>query len=396
MTVDLKEYLKDQVSDIIPEVIEWRRYLHQYPEISYHEYETAQFVADQLSSFGNIEITRPTETSVIGRLIGDSSGPVLGMRADMDALPIEEQNDFEFTSKHPGVMHACGHDGHTAMLLGTAKILSTCQASIEGEIRFIFQHAEELQPGGAEELVQTGVVDDVNWIIGAHLWTPIESGKVGIIYGPMMASPDMFHITINGKGGHAAMPHSTVDSIAIGSQVVTNLQHVVARYNNPIEPLVLSVTQFNGGTAHNVIPGAVSMTGTVRSFNPELRADIPGLMERVVRGITDAHGASYEFEYIPGYRPVINEKQVTRLVEETVTDVYGTEVIEYSDPVMAGEDFSGYQHAKPGAFFFIGAGNQEKGITYPHHHERFTIDEDALRKGVDIFTHAAFKFFNKI
>ncbi|MGG1657803.1 amidohydrolase, partial [Geobacillus thermopakistaniensis] len=209
--------------------------------------------------------SRPTKTSVMARLIGQQPGRVVAIRADMDALPIQEENTFEFASKNPGVMHACGHDGHTAMLLGTAKIFSQLRDDIRGEIRFLFQHAEELFPGGAEEMVQAGVMDGVDVVIGTHLWSPLERGKIGIVYGPMMAAPDRFFIRIIGKGGHGAMPHQTIDAIAIGAQVVTNLQHIVSRYVDPLEPLVLSVTQFVAGTAHNVLPGEVEIQGTVRT-----------------------------------------------------------------------------------------------------------------------------------
>jgi amidohydrolase len=383
--------IKQLVDEIKEEVIAWRRHLHANPELSFHEEKTAQFVYETLQSFGNLQISRPTKTSVMARLIGDGPGKVVAIRADMDALPIQEENTFEFASKNPGVMHACGHDGHTAMLLGTAKILSRLRHQIKGEVRFLFQHAEEIYPGGAEEMVQAGVMDGVDVVIGTHLWSPLEIGKIGIVYGPMMASPDRFFIRIHGKGGHAALPHQTIDSIAIGAQVVTNLQHIVSRNNDPLEPLVVSVTQFIGGTTHNVIPGSVEIQGTVRSFDKTLRQNVPKLMERIIKGITEAHGATYEFKYEFGYRPVINDEKVTRVIEETVREVFGEEAIDHIKPNMGGEDFSAFQQKAPGSFFYVGAGNKEKGIVYPHHHPRFTIDEDALEIGVRLFVHAAFK-----
>lgn len=384
-------YLNDLVQTVKDEVIAWRRHFHQNPELSFHEQKTAQFIYETLESFGNLELSRPTQNSVMARLIGSHSGKVLAIRADIDALPIQEENDFEFASKNPGVMHACGHDGHTAMLLGTAKILSGMKDQIKGEIRFIFQHAEELFPGGAEELVQAGVMDGVDFVIGTHLWSPLEYGKVGVVYGPMMAAPDTFYITIKGKGGHAALPHQTIDSIAVGAQVVTNLQHIVSRNTDPLDNLVISVSQFVGGTTHNVIPGTVEICGTVRTFDQKLRESAPGLMERVVKGITEAHGASYEFKYDCGYRPVVNDEAVTRVIEETVLEIFGEEALDMMRPNMGGEDFSAYQQKAPGTFFYVGAGNKEKGIVYPHHHARFTIDEDALEIGVKMFVHAAFK-----
>jgi amidohydrolase len=210
----------------------------------------------------------------------------------------------------------------------------------------------------------------------------------------MMAGPDTFHITIKGKGGHAALPYETIDSIAIGAQVVTNLQHIVSRQVNTLDPLVLSVAKFTGGSTHNVIPGSVEMVGTVRSFNPDLRDRVPELMERVVKGVTEAHGAEYEFAYDKGYRPVINDQAVTKVVEELARDLFGESAIDYTSPSMVGEDFSAYQQKAPGTFIFVGAGNVEKGIVYPHHHERFTVEEAALEKGVQLFVHGAFKFLN--
>jgi amidohydrolase len=392
MSVGTSVDLNQLASQIKEEVITWRRQMHQNPELSFHEEKTAQFVYETLESFGNLELSRPTKTSVVARLIGSHPGKTIAIRADMDALPIQEENTLEFASTNPGVMHACGHDGHTAMLLGTAKILSGLKDQIKGEVRFFFQHAEEIFPGGAEEMVQAGVMDGVDLVIGTHLWSPLEKGKVGVVYGSMMAAPDAFYITVNGKGGHAALPHQTIDSIAVAAQVVTNLQHIVSRNTDPLDNLVISVTQFIGGTTHNVIPGSVQICGTVRSFNASLRETIPGKMERIVKGITDAHEANYEFNYQFGYRPVINNDEVTSVIEETVREVFGEEALDLMRPNMGGEDFSAYMEKAPGCYFYVGAGNAEQGITYPHHHARFTIDEDALEIGVKTFIHAAFKF----
>jgi amidohydrolase len=392
MSINTQVNLNQLAAETKEQVIAWRRHLHQNPELSFHEEKTSQFIFDTLQSFGNLELSRPTKTSVVARLIGSEPGKTLAIRADMDALPIQEENTFEFASQNPGVMHACGHDGHTAMLLGTAKILSGLKDHIKGEVRFFFQHAEELFPGGAEEMVQAGVMDGVDLVIGTHLWSPIEKGKVGVVYGSMMASPDTFWITVNGKGGHAALPHQTIDSIAVAAQVVTNLQHIVSRNTDPLDSLVISVTQFLGGTTHNVIPGSVKIWGTVRSFDPALRQSIPAKMERVVKGITEAHEATYDFKYEFGYRPVINDNEVTAVIEETVREVFGEEALDLMRPNMGGEDFSAFMEKAPGCYFYVGAGNEEQGITYPHHHERFTIDEDALEIGVKTFLHATFKF----
>jgi amidohydrolase len=384
---ELSDAFKDQV-------IAWRRHLHRNPELSFQESQTAQFVEDTLSSFGGLEISRPTPTSVLARLIGPRPGKVLALRADMDALPIQEENEFEFVSSQPGVMHACGHDGHTAMVLGVAQLLSPRREQLSGEVRFLFQHAEEQPPGGAQEMVAAGVMEGVDWVVGSHLSSKLALGKIGIAYGPMMASPDNFNITIKGKGGHAAGPHLAIDPIVIGAQAIINLQHIVSRNTDPLERLVVSITQFIGGTAHNVIPGTVKLGGTVRSFDAGIRSVVPEQMHRILRGITEAHGAEYELEYMYGYRPVVNEQEITRVVEQAAEELFGREAVQAIPPSMGGEDFSAYQQAAPGVFFNIGAENKEKGIIYPHHHPRFTVDEDALAIGVQVFLRTADKLLD--
>ena len=371
---------------------EWRRHLHRNPEVSFHEEQTARFVRETLESIGDLEISRPTENSVVARLAGGRPGRTLAIRADIDALPITEENGHDYASRNPGVMHACGHDGHTAMLLGAAAVLSRMRDDLNGEVRFVFQHAEELDPGGAEELVEKGVVDGVDAMVGIHLWSQLPVGEVGVAYGPMMAAPDVFNITVKGRGGHAAMPHQAVDSIAIGAQVVTNLQHVVARETDPLDKVVLSVTRFNGGTAHNIIPGAVEMEGTVRTLDPEVRDRMPGIMERVVRGITAAHEADYEFSYRNGYRPVINDEELTREIEEAAAAVVGEENVSVLPANMGGEDFSAYGQRVPAAFYLVGARNEERGITAPHHHPSFDIDEDALMVGLRMHVAVALRY----
>jgi amidohydrolase len=370
-------------------VIAWRRALHQDPELSFHEERTSAFVADTLAGFGGLEVSRPTPTSVVARLVSERPGPVLAMRADMDALPIHEANDHAFVSRRPGVMHACGHDGHTSMLLGAAQVLASRRGQLRGEVRFIFQHAEEIPPGGAQELVKAGVMDGVAVVIGAHLWLPMPFGQVGVKAGALMAAPDNFRLTIDGAGGHAAMPQVTVDSIAIAAQVVTNLQHVVSRNVDPLSSVVVSVTRIAGGTAYNVIPGSVELEGTVRTFDPELRDRVPELMERIIAGVTSAHGARYRFEVVRGYHPVLNDEQASELLRRAVVRGVGAGALTEATPTMGGEDFSAYQQEAPGAFFFIGARNEERGIVHPHHHERFDLDERALDYGTRIFVAAA-------
>lgn len=376
-------------------VIGWRRHLHMHPELSFHEEQTAQFVYDTLASFGGLELTRPTPTSVVARLHGLHPGPVLAIRADMDALPILERNEVEYASQTPGVMHACGHDGHTATLLGAVRALTGLRDRLHGEVRFLFQHAEELFPGGAEQMVAAGVMDGVHLVIGAHLWSPMACGRVAVLTGALLASPDVFDLVIEGRGGHAAAPHETVDAIAVAAQVVTNLQHIVSRNVDPIERAVVSVTRIAGGTAYNVLPGTVALAGTIRTFDAGLRDRIPELFERIVRGVTEAHGASYTLRFERGYRPVVNDAAAAEFMRGVVTRALGPDALaKDARPTMGGEDFSAFLQRAPGCFILIGARNEARGIVHPHHHERFDIDERALEAGVAIFIEAALEYLD--
>jgi len=383
---------RQTAESIREQVIDWRRYLHQNPELSFHEERTSEFIADRLAELDGLEISRPTPTSVLARLVTGRPGRVLAIRADIDALPIAEKNTHDFVSNSPGVMHACGHDGHTAMLLGAAAVLTSMRNELSGEVRFIFQHAEELLPGGAQELVKVGVLDGVDAVIGAHLWLGMPFGHVGVKAGPLMAAADTLRVTILGSGGHAALPHTSVDTIAVAAQVITNLQHVVARNVDPIAPAVVTIAHIVGGTTHNVIPGSVEMEGTIRTFDPELRDKIGGMIERVVAGVTQAHGARYTLEIERGYAAVNNEEATCELLRRAVTAALGPDVLVEATPFMGGEDFSAYQKVKPGSFFFVGARNEERGIVHPHHHESFDIDERSLDYGTRIFVAASLDF----
>lgn len=387
--LDLRSLL-DEAAALHPNMVQWRRHLHQHPEVAFHEHRTSAWIADRLREIPGIAVTRPTETSVLGVLHGARAGPTIAVRADIDALPILEENDVEYRSTIPGSMHACGHDGHTSIVLALATLLSRHAAGLRGTVRFIFQHAEELAPGGAEELVERGVMDGVDQVIGLHVWSSLEYGKIGLISGPAMAAPDTFECHIIGKGGHAAAPHETVDPITTAAAVVTGLQHIVSRAVDPLDHVVVSVTQFIAGTAFNVIPNSAYIAGTVRTFDETLRTTVPLLMERMIRGVAEAHGATSEFRYERGYRPVVNDPALTLRLREVVTRTFSPDVLVDLRPSMGGEDFSAYQQKAPGVFAFVGARNEQKGIVQPHHHPKFDIDERSLDLGLRYLAAATF------
>jgi amidohydrolase len=374
-----------EVSEVVTDAVAWRRYLHAHPELSFHEHETARFVLETLASFGGLELEQPTPTSVVARLRSGRPGPTLALRADIDALPIQEESGVEFASRNDGVMHACGHDGHTAMLLAVARLLVAQRAGLTGEIRFLFQHAEEVPPGGAAELVAAGALDGVDAVVGCHLVSRLELGKVAASDGACTAAADTFSVRIHGRGGHAAFPHETVDPIAVSAQAIANLQHIVSRNTAPLDSVVVSVTRINGGTADNIIPETVELGGTVRSYREEVRVRTRQTIERVLAGVTAAHGATYEFDYLDGYASVVNDPRLAAIVREAAG---ADRVVDFA-PLMAGEDFSAYSRVAPSCFFFVGAGDRN---AYTHHHPRFTIDEAALPIGIETLTRTALRF----
>ena len=375
--------------DVEGRAIAWRRHLHANPELSFEEHETSAFVEETLRSFGGLEIERPAGTAVMARLRGARPGKVVVLRADMDALPILEENDLPYVSSRPGVMHACGHDGHTSMLLAAAEILVQRRDELAGEVRFLFQHAEELPPGGARAVVDSGAVEGADLITGVHLLSALETGKVSSVAGPVMAAADLFTLEIVGRGGHGANPHETVDPVAVAAQVITNLQQIVARETDPFDSVVVSVTTLAAGTARNVIPGSVRLGGTVRTLSVARRAEVCAAMERVIAGVASAHRATYVFDFEVGYDPVVNDRDASDAIQRAVVAELGESALVEFPPVMGGEDFSAYAAVAPIAFFWVGSGNDEIGTSYPHHHPRFDIDEAALRDGITVFVRTA-------
>lgn len=373
------------VSEVAADAIAWRRRLHAHPELSFHEHETARFVRETLASFDGLDPESPTPTSVVARLRGRQAGPTIALRADIDGLPIQEESGVEFASQTDGVMHACGHDGHAAMLLAVARLLGARRAELRGEIRFVFQHAEERPPGGAAELVAAGALDGVDAVVGCHLISTLGVGTVAAPDGPCTAAADTFSVTIKGRGGHAGYPHQTVDPIAVAAQAVSNLQHVASRESPPLDSVVVSVTRIAGGTADNVIPDALELGGTVRTYRQELRDRTRETIARILGGVTSAHGATYELDYVVGYDPMVNDPGLAAIVR----DAAGPDRLVELDPLMSGDDFSAYLRVAPACYFFVGAGGP---AAFPHHHPRFTIDERALPVGIDVLAETAVRF----
>jgi len=370
-----------EIKQFHDEMTEWRRDIHQHPELKFEENRTADLVAAKLEEFG-IEIHRGlAKTGVVGT-ISNGDGPSIGLRADMDALPLEEKNTFKHASSNPGKMHACGHDGHTAMLLGAAKHLSSSK-NFKGTVNFIFQPAEE-GGGGGELMIKEGLFEmfPVDSVYGLHNWPGMPAGIFGVGSGPIMASVDTFDLTINGRGGHAAMPDQCIDPILIASQVVSALQSIPSRNTHPVDSVVISVTQIHAGDAYNVIPDSVQMHGTVRTFQPETQKEIPSSMLRVAEGVCAAYGGTCELNYMSGYPATINSVAETEISAKAVVDLLGEEnIIRNPTPSMGAEDFSYMLEARPGCYVWlgIGPGKGEGGCML--HSSRYDFNDDVLPIG---------------
>ncbi|ABA21836.1 Peptidase M20D, amidohydrolase [Trichormus variabilis ATCC 29413] len=396
-SVDLSR-VRLAIRSLQPQLVEWRRRLHQKPELAFQEKITAAFVSSKLQAWGIEHQTSIAQTGIVATIKGEKpSTQVLAIRADMDALPIQELNEVPYCSQHNGVMHACGHDGHTAIALGTAYYLQQHRQNFAGTVKIIFQPAEE-GPGGAKPMIEAGVLKnpDVDAIIGLHLWNNLPLGTVGVRSGPLMAAVELFDCTIFGKGGHGAIPHQTVDSVVVAAQIVTALQTIVARNVNPIDSAVVTVGALHGGTTHNVIADTATMKGTVRYFNPAFQGFFPQRIEQVIAGICQSHGAKYDFKYTELYPPVINDQAIAQLVRSVAAEVIETPIgIVPECQTMGGEDMSFFLQEVSGCYFFLGSANPDKDLAYPHHHPRFDFDETALAMGVEIFVRCVEKFFNE-
>jgi amidohydrolase len=368
--------------DVVSDVIALRRDLHMHPELGFEEVRTAGIVAERLRRLGYEVRTGIGQTGVVGILRAGRPGRTILLRADMDGLPVQEESGVAFASVEPGKMHACGHDGHVAVLLGAAQMISERKDALAGTIVLCFQPAEEGK-GGAKAMIDDGVLDDphVDRVYGLHLLSQAPAGMVKVRPGPVMASSDSIEITVRGKGGHGAAPHETIDPIVTAAHFITQLQTVVSRKVEPIEPAVVTIGAISGGTIHNVIPDEVRLLGTVRAFSPEVRKLMHPRIETILRGCCEAHGASYDLDYLWRYPVTSNDPVEAAYVRELAARVVGEELSSDMPPTMGAEDFSYMLERRPGCFFFLGTQSDER-TSFPHHNARFAIDESALENGV--------------
>ncbi len=382
----LIDQIKTLSESYFEEVLAIRRHLHANPELSFEEHNTASFIEAKLGEFGFQGVKRVAETGVTFTLEGGSPGKTIALRADMDALPIREQNDVPYKSQNDGVMHACGHDVHTASLLGAAKILGKLKQELKGNIRFIFQPGEEKVPGGASILIKEGILKNPipNTILGQHVMPLLPAGKIGFRSGMYMASADEIYFTVKGKGGHAAMPESGVDPIVITSHIIVALQQIVSRKASPKTPSVLSFGDIHGDGATNVIPDFVKVKGTFRTYNEEWRANAHELMTKMATGMAESMGATCEFEVRKGYPFLVNEPVYTERTRKAAEAYMGESNVVDLDLWLAAEDFAYYSQEVDACFYRLGTANEAKGITSGVHTPTFNIDESALKDGMGL------------
>jgi amidohydrolase len=368
-------------------VINTRRDLHRIPETAYTEKKTSAYVAEYLNREGLEVQTGIATYGVVGLLKTDRPGPTLLLRADMDALPVTEETGLPFASTHAGVMHACGHDAHVAMVLVAASVLNRIKDELNGTIKFLFQPAEE-GPGGAKPMIEEGVMENpkVDYSIGCHVWPELPEGTIGVRSGPFMAAMDRFDIKITGRGGHGAMPHMCVDALEVGTQVVNALQRISSRHMNPLEPVVLTVGMFQAGTAFNVIPNDAKLSGTTRTFNLDIWNSWEERLEKVVQGVCESMGAGFELNFAKGYPPTINDDSMAEVVRQCARNVVGEDKVVEPDQTMGGEDMSFFLQKSKGCFYALGVGREEFA---PVHNSRFNFNEEVLALGVETHCRAA-------
>ena len=374
----MEEQLYQTLTDYYHEMVDIRRHLHQYPEVSFEEIETPNYIARYHEALGIPVKTGVGGRGVVATLKGGKPGPTIALRADFDALPIQDQKNVPYKSKIDGAMHGCGHDGHTATLLVLAKALAEQAENLKGTIVFLHQHAEEHAPGGAEPMIADGCLEGVDVVFGTHLWAVDPLWTIQQRNGPFMAATDQFYINIEGMSGHGAAPHTGRDAIVIGSQMVNTIQTLVSRRVNPLESAVVSIGSFVADNPYNVIAGTASLVGTVRTFKEDIRTQIEQELENIVTGTAKTMGVTADFKYERGYAPVINDEVTNNYLASIAGTVPGVERVDTREPIMAAEDFSAYLKERKGTFFFTGAAFPDREENYPHHHPKFDFDERAM------------------
>ena len=393
--MDLSKRICELAEEIKGTLIKYRRKIHSHPELSGCEEETATYVAAVLEANG-IDVRRNVGGhGVVGLIKGKGNGKTIAIRADMDALPLQDAKETDYASEVEGVMHSCGHDVHTAILLGVATVMSRLKEELDGSVKLIFQPSEEQAVGGAGAMIEDGALENPvpSAILALHVMPELPVGTIGCRSGVMTASSDRVDITIHGRSGHAARPHQTIDAILVSSHVISALQHIISRRIDPLHPAVITIGTISGGTVANIVADTVEMTGTVRSLNSAIRDQLPDLIEQVVKGITESMGAGYDFTFTRGNPSVVNDETLTSLVMGAGRDILGSDkVIDLAEPTMGGEDFSLFAEKVPGTFIRLGVGNNEKGIVHPLHHILFDIDEDALPIGVKVMAWSALRY----
>ena len=396
--MDIKKQIQALSQKHAAEMIALRRQLHQYPETALQEFQTQKVIAAKLKSVGCKVNAKLWKTSVVGLLSGKGKGRTVGIRSDMDALPITEQTGDPFASKNPGKMHACGHDVHMATIWGAAKILSELQNEFSGNVKFLFQPSEEVHPGGAKPMIEAGALKnpDVEMMFGLHVDSSIPAGAIGAKDGPMMAQADDWSIEIIGRPGHGARPHETIDPVVTASNVVLALQTISSRKVNPFIPVVVSVGVISGGTATNIIPEKVTLKGTARSITPQLTEDLPKMIEKIVAGVCQTHGAEYNLRYNRGYPVLFNDKKICDIYRKAAIELGGRKaVVELEYPSMGGEDFAYFAKAVPGAMVRMGVGNKKIGADKPWHHPGFKVGENAIPFGASVLALAVLTTLNE-
>jgi amidohydrolase len=379
--------IKKRVSENRALIVKTRRDLHLIPEPAYTEKKTSTYITEYLKKEGLDLRTGIAKYGLVGMMDTGRPGPTLMIRSDMDALPITEETGLEFSSTHDGAMHACGHDGHMAMVLGAVTTLNKIRDKLNGVIKFLFQPAEE-GPGGAKPMIEEGVMENptVDYSVGCHLWPAIAEGTIGVKPGPLMAAMDRFDIKIIGRGGHGAMPHLCLDALEVGTQVINSLQRIVSRQIDPLQPSVVTVGSFHAGSAFNIIPGEAEMCGTTRTFDHDIWNSWQDRIDKIVRGVCESMGASYELKYVQGYPPLLNEESMAQVVQRCAETVVGKENVFEPEQTMGGEDMAFYLEKSKGCFFFIGVGR--KGCA-PLHNSKFAFNEDVLLLGAETYCRIA-------